>query len=119
LLRKEGKAYPGMPSRYWIGKKDASCEYNLIDDVLASGQTKRAAVERMRQEGVPVRRIVVLFDREQGDGLRNEGYKVHGIFSVPAVVDFYLERKLISSADHARIREFLQVRRFDAAAVKR
>lgn len=119
LLRKEGKVYPGMPPGYWIGKKDAACEYNLIDDVLASGLTKRVAAERMRQEGVAVRRIVVLFDRQQGDGLRNEGFEVHGIFSVPAVLDFYLDRKLISAADHARIREFLLTRRFDAAAVKR
>ncbi len=119
LLRKKGKSYPGMPPSYWIGKKEASCEYNLIDDVLASGLTKRAAAERMRQEGVPVTRILVLFDRDQGDGLRNEGFKVHGIFSVPAVLDFYLERKLINSADHARIRRFLETRRFDAAPVKR
>lgn len=120
LLRKEGKAYPGMPPRYWIGKKDAAgCEYNLIDDVLASGLTKRVAAERMQQEGIPLRRIVVLFDRQQGDGLRNEGYEVHGIFPVPSVLDFYLERKLISAADYDRIRKFLQTRRFDAAAVKR
>ena len=120
LLRKEGKTYPGLPTSYWIGKKDAAhCEYNLIDDVLASGLTKRAAATRMRQEGVPVRRIVVLFDRQQGDGLRNEGFEVHGIFPVPDVLDFYLERKLISAADHERIRRFLLTRRFDAAAVKR
>jgi len=73
----------------------------------------------MRQEGVPVRRIVVLFDRQQGDGLRNEGYEVHGIFPVPDVLDFYLERKLISAADHERIRQFLLTKRFDATAVKR
>jgi orotate phosphoribosyltransferase len=119
LLRKEGKAYPGMPPGFWIGKKDPACEYNLIDDVLASGLTKRIAAEHMRQEGVPVRRIVVLFDREQGDGLRNEGFDVHGIFPVPAVLDYYLERKLISPSDHARIRHFLQTRRFDVAGVKR
>lgn len=118
LLRKEGKSYPGMPPGYWIGRKDAACEYNLIDDVLASGLTKRVAAERMAQEGIPVRRIIVLFDRDQGDGLRGEGFDVHGIFSVPAVLDFYLERKLISPADHARIRKFLRTRRFDAAAVK-
>lgn len=119
LLRKEGKTYPGMPTGYWIGKKDASgCEYNLIDDVLASGLTKRVAAERMEQEGVRARRIVVLFDREQGDGLRNEGFDVHGIFPVPAVLDYYLDRKLISAADHERIRRFLQTRRFDAAGVK-
>lgn len=119
LLRKEGKSYPGKPPGYWIGKKDASYEYNLIDDVLASGLTKRAAAERMKQEGVTVTRILVLFDRDQGDGLRNEGFQVHGIFSVPAVLDYYLERKLIHAADHARIRRFLETRRFDAAPLKR
>jgi orotate phosphoribosyltransferase len=118
LLRKEGKAYPGMPARYWIGKKDPLCEYNLIDDVLASGLTKRAAVERMREEGIVVRRVIVLFDRQQGDGLRSEGFDVHGIFPVATVLDFYLGRGLISSSDHARIRQFLSTRRFDTAAVK-
>lgn len=113
LLRKEGKTYPGLPPSHWIGKKDAHCEYNLIDDVLASGLTKRVAASRMQQEGVPVRRIVVLFDRQQGDGLRNEGYEVHGIFPVPEVLDFYLERKLIRAEDHERIRRFLLTRRFD------
>jgi len=118
LLRKEGKSYPGMPPSYWIGKKDTSCEYNLIDDVLASGLTKRAAAERMRREGLPVTRILVLFDRDQGDGLRSEGFQVHGIFPVPALLDFYLEQKLIHSADHARIRRFLETRRFDVAPAK-
>src|SRR3970282_210694 len=47
LLRKEGKTYPGLPTSYWIGRKDAGCEYNLIDDVVASGLTKRTAAARM------------------------------------------------------------------------
>jgi len=119
LLRKEGKTYPGLPTSYWIGRKDAGgCEYNLIDDVLASGLTKRAAASRMQQEGVTVRRIVVLFDRQQGDGLRSEGFDVHGIFPVPDVLDFYLERKLISAEDRERICRFLLTRRFDVTAVR-
>ena len=118
LLRKEGKTYPGLPTCYWIGeKKAAPCEYNLIDDVVASGLTKRVAAARMQQEGIPVRRIIVLFDRQQGDGLRNEGFDLHAIFSVPDVLDFYLGERLISAADHQRICQFLHSRRFDAATV--
>ena len=120
LLRKEGKTYPGLPTRYWIGAKEPDrCEYNLIDDVLASGLTKRAAAARMQKENVPVRRIIVLFDRQQGDGLGSEGFDVHGIFPVPEVLDYYLEQKLISAADHERIRRFLLTRRFDTAAVQK
>ncbi|MCZ6492365.1 MAG: hypothetical protein O7A06_17760 [Acidobacteria bacterium] len=118
LLRKEGKQYPGMPATYWIGKKDATaCEYNLIDDVVASGLTKRASAQKMQQEGLPVRRIIVLFDRQQGDGLSSEGFEFHGIFPVPDVLDFYLSEKLISPEEHEKIRRFLRSRRFDSAAV--
>ena len=118
LLRKEGKTYPGLPASHWIGRKDTiRCEYNLVDDVVASGLTKRIAADRMREEGIPLRRIIVFFDREQGDGLRNEGYELHGVFLVPAVLDFYRKEKLIASEDYQKILEFLATRRFDAVPV--
>jgi len=120
LLRKEGKTYPGLPTRHWIGRKDAdACEYNLLDDVVASGLTKRTAAAKMREEGIPVRRIIVLFDREQGDGLRQQGFELHGIFRVLDVLDFYLEAGLIRAEDHQRICQFLRSRRFDVAGVER
>ena len=117
LLRKEGKTYPGLPTTHWIGRKDGDCEYNLIDDVVASGLTKRAAAAKMEQEGVSLRRIIVLFDRQQGDGLRQEGFEMHAIFRVPDVLDFYRAESLIPPADYRRILEFLRSRRFDGAAV--
>ena len=114
LLRKEGKTYPGLPTSYWIGKKDSSlCEYNLLDDVVASGLTKRVAAARMREEGIPLRRIIVFFDRQQGDGLRHEGYELHGVFAVSAVLDFYGKEKLIAPEDLQKITQFLATRRFD------
>ena len=115
VLRKEGKQYPGLPASNWIGPKDASYEYNLIDDVLASGLTKRAAAKTMREEGIALRRIIVLFDREQGDGLRDEGFEVHAIFTACEALDFYRNRGLITAADHSRIKDFLASRRFAPA----
>ncbi|MBI3896322.1 MAG: hypothetical protein HY313_10385 [Acidobacteria bacterium] len=115
LLRKEGKTYPGLPTSYWIGRRDSvRCEYNLVDDVVASGLTKRNAAAKMREEGIPLRRILVFFDRQQGDGLRNEGYELHGLFSVFDVLDFYWKEKLITGEDHLKITQFLASRRFDA-----
>jgi orotate phosphoribosyltransferase len=95
------------------GEPGTPREYNLIDDVVASGRTKRAAAEKLRAEGVPLTRIIVLFDRGQGDGLREEGYPLHAIFSLRAVVDYYAADGLITPTDHARISEFLATRRFD------
>ncbi len=117
MLRKEGKTYPGLPINFWIGKREADCEYNLIDDVVASGLTKRASATRMQREGIAVRRIIVLFDRQQGDGLLGEGFELHGIFRVPEVLDFYRSENLISPEDYEKIVRFLRTRRFDSTAV--
>jgi orotate phosphoribosyltransferase len=116
MLRKQGKTYPGLPPRYWIGSREPAAEYNLIDDVVASGLTKRTSAVRMLGEGVRIRRIIVLFDRQQGDGLREEGFELHGIFKVPQVLDFYRDEELISHEDHQRITDFLRRRRFDSPA---
>jgi orotate phosphoribosyltransferase len=115
LLRKEGKAYPGLPLTYWIGKKETNCEYNLIDDVVASGLTKRTAAWKMEKEGIALQRIIVLFDRQQGDGLLADGFELHAIFCVTDVVDFLRANHLIHSEDHQKIVEFLHSKRFDLA----
>jgi orotate phosphoribosyltransferase len=114
MLRKEAKVYPGLPARHWIGRRDQACEYNLIDDVVASGLTKRASAAKMQREGISVRRIIVLFDREQGDGLRGEGFEMHGIFRVPDVLDFYRRENLIRPQEHDQVIRFLRSRRFDS-----
>jgi orotate phosphoribosyltransferase len=88
-------------------------EYNLIDDVVASGLTKRTAAVKMRAEGIPLTRIVVFFDRGQGDGLREEGFNLHSIYNLREVVDFYAAEGLVTPAEHERIAEFLAHRRFD------
>ncbi len=112
MLRKEPKTYPGLPPSYWVGQPARDCEYNLIDDVVASGLTKRDAAAKMQTEGILLRRIVVLFDREQGDGLRAEGFDLHAIFQLPQVVDFYLEQGLLRREEHDEIIQFLRRRQF-------
>ena len=97
------------------GLSSAPREYNLIDDVVASGLTKRAAAAKLRAEGIPLTRIIVFFDRGQGDGLREEGFDLYAIFQLKDVVDFYHAEKLITAADHQRIQQFLATRRFDVA----
>ena len=49
---KEGKKYPGLPESYWVGSCDTGCEYNLIDDVVASGLTKRELFAAMAMQGL-------------------------------------------------------------------
>ena len=116
LLRKEGKSYGSAPPSYVIGKKNCKdCEYNLIDDVVASGLSKWKAIQSLKKEGITVHRIISFIDRQQGGSelLEQEGYPVHSVFKLLDIVTFYLEEGLISEARHQEISEFVQSRRFD------
>lgn len=116
LLRKEGKSYGSAPPSYVIGKKNCKdCEYNLIDDVVASGLSKWNAIQSLKKEGIEVQRILAFIDRQQGGSelLEQEGYPVHSVFKLLDVVTFYLEEGLINEDQHREICEFIQSRRFD------
>ncbi|MBI2822226.1 MAG: hypothetical protein HYX74_08380 [Acidobacteria bacterium] len=116
LLRQTGKVYGSAPPSYVIGRKDSTgCEYNLIDDVIASGLSKWKAIEKLEREGIRIRRIIAFFDRQQGgtEMLKREGYQVDSIFRLLDVIDFYLQQGLLDPAEHGRIREFIATHQFE------
>lgn len=118
LLRKEAKVYSGSSPSYVIGKKDCrGCEYNLIDDVVASGLSKWKSIQTLKKEGITVHRIIAFFDRQQGgtELLEKEGYSVYSVFKLLDVVAFYLQEGLITEAEHRKITEFIHSRQFNEA----
>ena len=115
LLRSKGKVYGSASPSYLIGKKHhGDCEYNLIDDVVASGLSKWKSLQRLKREGITVQRIIAFFDRQQGGSelLEKEGYPVHSVFHLLDVTAFYLQEGLITEATHQQIQEFLRTHRF-------
>lgn len=116
LLRNEGKVYGSRAASHLIGKKhDGDCEYNLIDDVVASGLSKWKSIQKLEGEGITVQRIIAFFDRQQGGAelLEKEGYAVDAVFRLLDVTAFYLQEGLITEATHRRIQEFLRTHRFE------
>lgn len=115
LLRNEGKVYGSASPSYLIGKKyNDHCEYNLIDDVVASGLSKWKSLQKLEGEGITVQRIIAFFDRQQGgvELLKKEGYPVHSVFKLLDVTAFYLQEGFITEATHGQIQEFLRTHRF-------
>jgi len=115
LLRNKGKVYGSASPSYLIGKKHhGDCEYNLIDDVVASGLSKWKSLQKLEREGITVQRIIAFFDRQQGGAelLEKEGYPVHSVFKLLDVTAFYLQEGLITQTTHQQIQEFLRARRF-------
>jgi orotate phosphoribosyltransferase len=97
VLRKQARIYPGEIVSEFVGRPDPSRETNLIDDVVASGGSLRRAVTRLKESEIPVGRIVVCVDREQGgvDALADFGIPIYALFNLAEIGAFCKERKLI------------------------
>ena len=115
-LRKSPANYPGGERGVsaYMGVRSADREITLVDDVMASGRTKRWAIGELRKDGLEVKRILVVVDREQGG---NEAYALqnctfHSLYKVTEVIEYYVAAGKVDSAtaqaalDHIRCHQF-------------
>ena len=76
----------------------------LIDDLLFTGHSKRAALQLLGKHGFHVTDVVVIIDRQlqrKSDGpcLQDEfGVKLHALIEMTDIVDFMIERSAISDS---------------------
>lgn len=115
-MRKKPAAYPGGVSGVsaFMGTHQQDREITLIDDVMASGRSKLWAIEQLAKDGIRVARILVVVDREQGGDqiLEAKGYPVHSLFTITAVLDYFVRTGKVTPAmaqvalDHLRARQF-------------
>ncbi|MGB9496967.1 MAG: orotate phosphoribosyltransferase [Dissulfuribacterales bacterium] len=83
IIRKEAK---GHGTGSWIeGKSNISpgSRVALVEDVVTTGGTLIKAIERTREEGYEVARILTVVDREEGGrkALSNAGYELSALFT--------------------------------------
>ncbi|HYM12677.1 MAG TPA: hypothetical protein VEU62_18205 [Bryobacterales bacterium] len=115
-MRKKPASYPGGASgaSAFMGTYQQDREITLIDDVMASGRSKLWAIEQLAKDGIRVARILVVVDREQGGDeiLEAKGYPVHRLFTITAVLDYFVRTGKVTPAtaqvalDHLRARQF-------------
>ncbi|MFN2123009.1 MAG: orotate phosphoribosyltransferase [Candidatus Promineifilaceae bacterium] len=84
-----GKAIEGV---YTVG--DTAI---VIDDLVTSGDSIVQTIAALKAGGLRVTDAVVLIDREQGgaEALREEGYRLHSIMSLPYLLNVLLEQEQI------------------------
>ena len=89
VLRKHPRQYPGAIVSEFLGEPNASCQTNLIDDVVGSGRSLRSVVERLRQSGVRVDRIIVCVDREEGgvEAIADLDVPVYALYSLSEILN--------------------------------
>lgn len=115
-LRKQPATYPGgeWGMSAYMGTCDDTREITLIDDVMASGRTKLWAIDELKKDGLEVKRILVVVDREQGGDriLSERGYPVHCLYRVSALIEYYRASDRIDAPTAAAALQHVQAKRF-------
>jgi len=70
----------------------------VVDDVITNGESKIETIKILEEEGLEVKDIVVLIDRQQGgpELLKRANYNCHVIYTVNEIFDILLKHKQIS-----------------------
>ena len=82
----------------------------VIEDVITSGQSILETLESLESEGLSVRDIAVLVDREQGGRqvLESKGYQLHSVFTIRQIISHLSEIGKIDAAAASTIFDFIR-----------
>ncbi len=81
----------------------------LLDDLATTGASKIEALDKLRAVGLQARDVVVLIDREGGaaEELAAHGLRLHAVFGLGALLDFWEAHGLVPTAQIATVRAWL------------
>lgn len=81
----------------------------LIDDLITQADSKIEAVRAMEEQGLIVKDVVVLIDREQGGirQLKNAGYSCQAAFKLSELLSLLVNEGKISRSDYDRTVDYL------------
>jgi len=81
----------------------------VIDDLITGADSKLAAISQLEDNGLIVKDVVVLLDREQGGvtELESKGYNVICAIGIKELLSIYLDEGKISNDLHRETMEYL------------
>lgn len=82
----------------------------VIDDLVTTGASKLEVIQPIESEGLKVRDIVVLVDREQGgkEQLAKKGYNLHAVINFSEMLKILKDKKKITPEKYRETIEFLK-----------
>jgi uridine monophosphate synthetase len=97
-----------------MGTRDPNRQITLIDDVMASGRTKLWAREELKKDGLEIRRILVVVDREQGGDeiLEGKGLPTYSLYRVSEMIAYYRDTGKVDAETARKAIEHLKSKRF-------
>ncbi len=104
--RKEQKEYGTKVSVE--GKYSKGETILVIDDLITTGGSKFEAIAPLEKEGLRVKDVLVLVDREQGGKkeLLKENYRLHSVFKITELLELLNENGKIDSLLYDSAKEY-------------
>jgi uridine monophosphate synthetase len=86
MCRKEAKDYGTKKQIEGIYQSGQDCL--IIEDVITTGDSVLQIAELLKNQGLQVKNIVVLVDRQQGgkEALMAAGYQLHSIYTLDEII---------------------------------
>jgi orotate phosphoribosyltransferase len=103
--RPEGTGKRGIEGRYTPGETVL-----VIDDLITRGSSILETAELLEENGLKVKDVIVLIDREHGavERLRRHNYNLISILKLDVMLTHYLSRGLISQETYHTCSEYLR-----------
>jgi len=103
--RPEGTGKRGIEGRYTPGETVL-----VIDDLITRGSSILETSELLQENGLKVKDVIVLIDREHGavERLRRHNYNLISILKLDVMLTHYLSRGLISQETYHTCAEYLR-----------
>lgn len=104
-IRPEGTGKRGIEGRFNAG--DTAL---IIDDLITRGSSILETAELLEENGLKVKDVIVLIDREHGaaERLRRHGYNLMSILKLDVMLTHYKSRGLISEETYNTSAEYLR-----------
>jgi orotate phosphoribosyltransferase/uridine monophosphate synthetase len=104
-IRPEGTGKRGIEGRYNTGDIVL-----IIDDLITRGSSILETAELLQENGLKVKDVIVLVDREHGaaERLRRHGFNLMSILKLDVMLNHYKSRGLISEETYNTCAEYLR-----------
>lgn len=81
----------------------------IVEDLVTSGSSVFETIEPLQHEGLQVKDIVVLVDREQGGRkhLQEKGYNLLAVFTISEMLDILREEHKLESEMVEKVKKFI------------
>ncbi len=104
-IRPEGTGKRGIEGHFTTGESAL-----IMDDLITRGSSILETAELLEENGLKVKDIIVLVDREHGavERLRHHGYNLISILKLDVMLTHYMSRGLISEETYQTCAEYLR-----------